>query len=107
MNRFIARGQNADKTITVIMTISNEEKLHADAFLESLKHAISTYITYNENGRRMWEYSGGEFNFADLAIAAHDGYFLSIADKYRLFDLKVELVQNNQADFDLDMNLAK
>ena len=83
------------------------EKLHADTFLKALKQAINSYTSFNENGKKMLECSNGDFNFADLVNAAQDGYFLNIASKYRLFCLKVELVQNNQADFNFDMNLAK
>ena len=107
MNRFIARRQNSDETITLVMTVSNVEKLADITFLKQLKQAINTYITYNENGRKVLEYSGGDFNFGDLAVIAEDSSFINIAAKYRLFDFKVELIQNNQDDFNFDTNLTK
>ena len=106
MNKFIARRECSDETITLIMTVSNEEKLHSNAFLNALKQAINTYTTYHEVGKKLLEYSGGDFNFGDLALVADDPLFLSIASKYRLFDFKVEMVQNNQDDFNYDMCLV-
>ena len=106
INKFVARRQNNDETITAIMTVTNAEKLHADKFLEALKKAVNTYTTYNEKGREMLKYSGGDFNFGDLVLAADDPSFINIAAKYRLFGFKITLIQNNQDDFDYDMNLT-
>jgi hypothetical protein len=107
MNKFIARRHNEDETITLIMTVSNKEKMHANEFLKSLKQAVNTFTTYHEEGKKMLEYSDGDFNFGDLAVVADSPLFLRIASKYRLFDLEIVLVQNNQDDFDFDTNLTK
>ena len=103
INRFIAKK----KDVIIVMSISNQEPITHEKFLKSLKSAIKTYTTYNEKGREVLNLFNGKFDFVDVVNAAKDYAFINIASKYRLFGLKVEILQTTHLDFGLNMNLAE
>jgi hypothetical protein len=105
--RFIAKRQNSDETVTAILTCSDKTNFSSPKdFLDRLKKGVSDWIRTTESGKSAWNYSGGDFNFGDLASNSEDSFLLTCLSKHGISSFEISLVTNVEEDFNFDTVLA-
>src|SRR3989304_5083938 len=101
--RFIAKRNSSDEDVTAIITCSDQTDFRtATQFFKRLKKAVTQWTTKNEEGKKAFENSCGDFNFGDLTANSEESGLINILASQGIFDFKIQIVSNNERDFNFD-----
>jgi hypothetical protein len=91
----------------MVLSFDCEAVEPADAF-EMLKKGITHWVKETENGKALWDYSGGDLNIGDLHsyIVKNDALFVQSMKACGVYYLKVVYELNECCEFPYDTILA-
>lgn len=71
---FVREGSRGIETIIIVRCKVDPVQKTTETTIEVLKEVVTSWIKGFDDGRKAWEYSGGDFNIGDLAM--YDKSFL-------------------------------
>lgn len=100
---FTAIRKNDDETIIAIINCNDTTQFsNSEGFLKHLKLAVKQWCEHNEEGKKMAEYSCGDFNFGDLATVFDNPELRNVLAMHGIINLSITITQVGSNDFNYD-----